>query len=480
MGLSFTDVQLRSVSGEALAIPALLVALNDQKLKAIQGKADALAKDNGNHAFFDFFRTTIGHYHDELKNKNGISKVSYLFQTLDNAAAQRPGNLHYPTSPIWVQMKPKLDASNNGTPTSAFTPHEIAALPPVTSQVALLKTGFADGAVETQLTTPYVMGTDIEVDDAGIAVGHRIVIDQSGVSLLATVLAVKPPSTTGAADLELSVLAPPLGALPMGARVRNYHAGFLNTEREGTVVPYAPEVLAYWQTALDGFVMTWETTLTAQLVPLGLIDAGGAENTQRDAETLSINNAKAAIDTWQAAPATGAGVGRYGNTALTPLEAQITSRNAAAPARVTEITAALGSVAQTPDGEFTGTGHYFSLFKWVDIRATKAGGSLFTFYNFDLIVAFITAKIATATGQKAEYDAKLSVKKLTEDADGTAFIKVDNTTGLAISDAVQILDDSLTPVLSTTISGISGLTVELAAPVVGFLVDQRARLVKLV
>jgi hypothetical protein len=215
------------------------------------------------------------------------------------------------------------------------------------------------------------------------------------------------------------------------------------------------------------------------MTPLNTIDAGGAENTQRDAEKNSITTAKSAIDTWQAAPATGAGVGRYGDTALAPLEAQVTARTAAAPARIAEITNALGSVTQAPNGDFSGAGHYFSLFKWIDIRATKAGGTLFSFYNFDLIVVFIDAKIVTATNQKAEYDSKMVVKKLTEDPDGTAFIKVDDTAGLSISDAVKIVDDSATPILSTTIVGISGLTIELAAPVSGFLVDQRARLVKL-
>lgn len=479
MGLSFTDDQLRSVSGEVMAIPALLLSLADQKAKAIQGKADTQAKDNGNHAFFDFFRSTIDLYHTEKKHKDGVAKTSYLFQTLDDGAAQRPGNLHYPTSPIWAQMKPKLIDSNNGLPTSPFSPYEIAQHPLITAKISELKTGFADGAVDTQLTTAYVMGQDIEVDDAGIAVGNRIVIDQGGVSLLATVLAVKPPSTTGAADLELNVLAPPSGALPLGARVRNFHPGFTNNEREGLSVPYAPEVLAYWSSELFSLAGIWETTLDGQMTPLNTIDAGGAENTQRDAEKNSITTAKSAIDTWQAAPATGAGVGRYGNTALAPLEAQVAARTAAAPARITEITTALGSVSQAPNGDFSGAGHYFSLFKWIDIRATKAGGTLFSFYNFDLIVVFIDAKIVTATNQKAEYDSKMVVKKLTEDPDGTAFIKVDDPAGLSISDAVKIVDDSATPILSTTIVGISGLTVELAASVSGFLVDQRARLVKL-
>lgn len=478
MGLSFTDDQLRAVSGEALAIPALIVALNAQKTSVIAGKAEALEKDNGNAAFFDFFKSTIDAYHTELKNINGFARASYLFQTLDDGAAQRAGNLLYPTSPPWVNFKPKIIGANNGTPITPFTPDEIAALFPVTGRIANLKTGFTDGAIETQLTTAYVMGTDIEVDDAGIAVGHKIVIDDAGVSLIAEVTAVKPPTTTGAADLELTVLSNPSVTLGIGARVRNYHPGFSNAEREGTSTPYAPEVLTYWETQLDSEVGVWETTLTGQAAALATLDPGGAETTAKNSALTSVNNVKTSIDTWQAAPATGAGVGRYGDTVLAPLETQVTNRNADAPARATAIVGYLGSVSQDPDGEFTGSGHYHSLFKWIDIRASKAGGSLFTYYNFDLVLVFIDKKIATANNQKAEYDAKLLVKALTEDANGTAFIKLPDVTGLSIGNAVKIVDDSPTAILSTTITGISGLIVELAAPASGFLVDQRARLVK--
>jgi hypothetical protein len=136
-------------------------------------------------------------------------------------------------------------------------------------------------------------------------------------------------------------------------------------------------------------------------------------------------------------------------------------------------------VTQNPDGTFSGNGHYHNLFKWVDLRASKAGGSLFAFYNFDIVFKFIDQKIVSATAQKAEYDATMLVKKLTEDADGTPFVKLSDVTGLAISDSVKVLDDSATPILSTTIAGIAGNTVQLAVPATGFLVDKLARLVKL-
>lgn len=479
MGLVFDDAQLRSISGEVLAIPVLIVSLNQQLTQAQNGKTEVQKKDNGNKAFSDFFRNTINSYHAELKHLNGTQKTDYLDATLDNSAKQAAGNLHYPTSPIWTVMDPKLLPENNGNPTSAFTPHEVAQVALVTAKIAQLKTGFTDGSTDDTLTVAYVNGVDVEVDTGPFVAGQRIVIDDAGVSLLATIVAVKPPSTTGFADLELNVIVPPLGALGLGARIRNFHPGFTNNEREGTTVPYAPEVMAYFKTEVDTPVTTWETTLAGQETALNTLDAGGAENTSRDAEKADIDNAQSIIDAWQAAPATGAGVGRYGNTGILPLENEVTARTTVSGTRVTEITTALGSVAQNPDGTFTGSGHYHSLFKWIVIRISKAGGTLFSFYNFDLVFAFINKQITMANNKQAEYNGKLSVKKFTDDADGTAFIKLIDTTGLVISDSVKIVDDSATPVLSATIVGISGLIVELSVPVSTFTVDGRARLVKL-
>lgn len=478
MALVFTDDQLKTISQQVLQAPVLLATLNDQKAKAVVEKAAQQTKDNGNDSFFTFFRTTINEYHNELKNKNGAARAAYTFAMLDDAAAQRAGNFHYPTSPPWTQMKPKLIPENNGNPTTAHTPYELDQLPKLTSAINLLKTGFTDGATDDTLTTAYVSGQDVEVDTGPFTAGQRVVIDDANVSLLAIIVAVKPPSTTGFKDLELNVLTNPAVVLGLGARIRNFHAGFSNTEREHTVIPYAPEVRDYWETLVDPEVTTWETTLTSQLTALNAMDPGGAENTQRDSEKTKVNAAKSAIDTWQAAPGTGAGVGRYGDTVLNPLQAKVADRTSEVPTRVTEITTALGSVTQNPDGTFAGAGHYLSLFKWVDIRASKAGGSLFAFYGFDLIFKFLDQKILTATNQKAEYDAKILVKKLTEDADGTPFVKLTDVTGLAISDSVKVLDDTATPILSTTIVGFGGNTVQLAANATGFLVDKLARLVK--
>lgn len=478
MPLVFTDPQIRNISGEILALPADIIKFTNDKAYAVAAKAEALANDQANEVFSNNFRDIISAYHDELKNKNGSSRTLYDVNNIVLAAKKDPANVHYPIpSSSWVNIKPKIHLSNNGDPVGAFTPYEQQKLAPITSQIALLKTGFTDGATDTTTGNAYVFGVDLGVNGVFLA-GQRIVVDRLNVSLLATIVTVKPPTGAWTADLELSILAPPAGALPSGSRVRNFHNGFSNAEREGTATPYAPEVLAYWESILDGYVQDWEDTIVPQQTALGLLNVSGTENTQKVAEQTSLSNAKTAIDNWQAAPATGAGVGRYGDTALTPIEANIAARTAAIPVRVTQITTNLGVITQAPNGDYSGSGHYLKLFEWIDIRAGMAGGSLFLFYQADLAISFIDQKIAKANSKKIEYEAQFLVKTFTADSDGTVFIKVANTTGLSISDAVKIAEDSGLPLITTTIVGISGLIVELAATVTGFTVDNRARLVK--
>jgi hypothetical protein len=157
----------------------------------------------------------------------------------------------------------------------------------------------------------------------------------------------------------------------------------------------------------------------------------------------------------------------------------VATRTTETGARVAAVLGYLGSVAQAGDGTYSGAGHYYSLFVWIDLRAGKAGGTLFQFYSFDLVLKFIDQKITLINSQVAEYTARVLVTKLTEDATGTPFVKVVSVAGLLVSDGVKIVDDDVgTPVLTSTIVGFGGLTVQLADPATGFLVEKVARLVK--
>lgn len=511
MAIALTDDQLKTVSKEVIQIPDQITALNGQLVVANTGKADALSKDDANKVFYDNFKAILAAYYTEKGEIDGSTYTTYNDTDLDNSAKQAPGNLHFPTSPIWANLQPKIIDSVQGNPTGVVGfQTENATHPKLATAIDELLNGFDDGgSIDDTLYEGYVIGQPLKVDNGGFAPNQRVIVDNAGVSLMGLITAVgagqsltgscsgeaNPPQLTQLAceadggtwtpdpapynqELTITVLGAPLGSLPAGSRVRNWHPGFSNSEREGTTVPYAPEAMAYMKTVIDSETNTLETRLTNELAALNANPASGAESTQINTAKTQVQTMLDAIATFEGAPATGAGVGRYGDSVINPYEAARATRQTQASARPAEITTAFGSVTQNPDGSFSGSGNWNSLFKWIDLRTSKAGGSLFTFYNFDLIIAFITQKIVQANSKKAEFDAQLIATKLVQEPTGTNFVKVASATGLSIADTVKVFDDD-SAVLTTTIVGVSGQIIELATPVSGLTLDAVARLVKL-
>jgi hypothetical protein len=482
MAISFSDEELKTTSKVILFTPIEIASLNDQKANALLGQADMLKKDDANKPFYNNYKNILTKYFDELKNINGESRPAYTDALLEDAAQLKDGNVHYPTtSPVWAGLSPKSVNQNLGLPVTNLTDFEIQRLTNTTTSISQLKSGFTDGTTSTTSTAAYSGGTSLSVTGGTFVANQRIVVFAGGRSALLKVTAVTVippvPPATGSTNLTVTVLAAPAATISTGATVRNYFSGFTNTERESGTSSL-PEVQAYYQNNILAEVTAWKGFLNAQLSALNANDAVGTEATQNSTAKSNVQNALSAISAWESAPATGAGTGKYGNTVLAPLENKVTDRTSQAPARATEINSSLGALAQSPDGSFTGSGNIYKLFQWIDLRISKSSGTLFSYYNFNLITGFIDDKILKANTKKAEYDQFMIVKKIVAEPNGSNTIKLDNATGLSLGNAVKIMDDVL-PITNATVSGISGQFVTLSVPISGYALDKFARLVKL-
>ena len=476
MSITFTDVELRTTSKIILSTPIEIASLNAQKVNVLVGKADALLKDNANIPFYENYKSILEAYYDESVGLNGTTYTKYLDSQLEDAARLKEGNVHYPTSPAWIRMSPKTNDANVGLPTSINPVNELADMPIITTSISQLVSGFNDGPTTSVTTAIYpIAQTYIETLTAGYMVGNRIVVSDGVHSMLAVI--------TGTALLPtprllITVTTPPTLALGIGAVIAENFSGFTNAERESGISAY-PEIYSGLTALIDANVIPWKTSLESELVALNLNTDIGTQATEIATAKVNVQDAIDIITTWQAAPATGVGVGRFGDTVLTPLENKIASRPAEVSGRIAEITTAIGTLSQDVEGAFTGTGNVFSFFKWIDFRISKSSGTLFSYYNFDLIITFIDDKIVKANSKSSEYALYMVVKKLSLAPDGTNTIKVTDTTGLAISDTVKIMDDTLLAITTATISGISGQFVTLSVPISGYALDKYARLVKL-
>lgn len=488
MSINFNDADLRTSSDVIIETPQELAQTIANKGFAILGKADALVKDQANELFYNNVVEIIKAYHDEIAAINGSDRKEYSDADLQAGGALASGNPHFPESPIWVKFPPKVIDSMNGNPATPLSDHEIFRLGELNEALTLMKTGFIDGATSTTLDAPYSGGTTFKTVGGSFALGNRVVISGGGSSALVevTLVTVVPPTAPvppappvpGYTEITVTVLAAPSGSIPIGGSVKNFFSGFSNTNREmGTVSPYL-EVYDYFKTLITQEKDAEKAFLNTQLTALGTNTAVGPEAADIATAISDVQSSISSISTWEALAETGVGA-KYGDTGISNLEDVVTDRSTQAPDRATAIANFLGSAVQAADASVSGSGQYFTLSNWVNLRINKSAGSLRVFYDFDQIIGFIDATIAVITAKKAEYDAYMLVKRITSNPNNTAVIGVSDVTGLSPMDSIKIID-KVQPSMVGTIQSIVGNIVTLDVPVPDtYTVANTARLIKL-
>lgn len=453
MALVFTDQQIKDLTALVIEAPTTIASLTNDKANIIAQKAKYLADDDGNAVYTGNWKGIIDAYHDELKYLDGLTRTPYDLNAIDPAARLIDGNIHFITSPIWINFQPKVHDSNTGLPTSAFATTEQSAITPVLTDLALLKTGWTDGAATTTTTAAFIVDEVDVTSAAGITVGNRILFISGSNFLYGTV------SLITGLKLKITIIlaSASYGGIASGATVTNFFAGFNLSQRESGTGANAglTAFMAALKVLIDSDVVTWQSRITPQQTALNANDAIGTEATDITAAKAVLTSALNVITTWQSFPAIGVGTSRFG-TNLPPLETKLGQRPAEIAARAGQIPTYLGSITQNVgDGSFTGAGNYFKLFENLNARLNKGGGTRRQYYSADLGVILFDQMIANATAQAARDAATFTIAKLTVAANGTNQVTVDTTVGLAISDAVKVMGTSQ-PVISTTITNIVG------------------------
>jgi hypothetical protein len=475
MALTFTDPQIVELTQAMVDYPVNLASANSDLANANANQAKILSKDQSNTVFTNNWINIIAQYHAELKYLNGILRTDYNPADIDPAGRLTDPNIHFITSPIWVNFQPGVAASNLGNPTSAWTQTENAAITTANTNITLLKAGFTDGAANTTTTAAFIVDTVAVTSAAGFSIGNRVIFISGSNYLYGTI--------TNIAGLNVTVTIISANAsyagIASGATMKNFDDGWTLAERESGVGSSAGDsaFMAAIKTIIDTNVGDWETRLNAELAALNLNDATGAEATQITAAKGLVNGHKTTIDTWQAFPSTGVGTSRFG-TNLPALETALGARPAQITARIPEITGALGTLSQAGDGSFSGAGQYFNLFDNLNTRLNKAGGTLRTYYDSGLAVTLFSQMITNLTNQYNRDSAIWLVQVFSADATGTNTVTLTSVTGLAVSDTVKVCSKTQ-PVIDATITGISGLDVTLSVTIPStYKSGESARIVK--
>lgn len=459
MSLVFTNDQIKELTGQVLAAPQKIADLVTNKAKATQLKQDFKDLDDGHAIFTNNTINIINQYHTELKYLNGQARTTYASSSIDPAGRLSPGNIHFSLDPIWAAFPPQSAPSNTGLPTSVWTDTETAAITNLNQQIALLTSGFTDGAASTTTTAAFV-SDEVEVTSAsGFAVGNRVLFISTGNYLYGTITLIT------ALKLKITILSASagFGGIATSATVRNFHTGFTLSQRESGLAGTVGETayMTFLKSNIDTQVGVWKVRLNAELTALNANDVINPEKTEVDNTKTIVNNHLTAISTWQGHPTTGTGTSRFG-TNLPPLQTDAASRPAEMTSRASAIVGYLGSVTQDAEGAVTGSGHYLNLIQNLNLRLNKMAGSLRNFYQNDLIGTAFDQQIMAAQALADRDSQTFIIREFSEDASGSDLVRLTDVSNLSGGQAVKVMSNTQ-PVLDLTIVSITGTDVLLSA-----------------
>lgn len=448
MSIQFTEEQIKTISLDILGIPVdkSTNATNSKNLE--DEKAKVLKKDQGHEVFYNFYLNATFNYHAELSPLSGELRTNYDTSTLISGAKQENNTPHYPVTPaVWTKFPPKQIASNTGLPTTTVD-CELSEIIKSNDQIALLKTGFSSGSL-TDTAFAAFSGGQVDVTLGGFSVGQTCVISDTGGAVYGTITAVTPLLLGPPAEKLTITTILSVGTTGIGAAVRNFHPGFSNFERENGPPGSESQVFSLFSTEAALHISNVKTHLNSQLSALNL------QNLQQTAEIAEINTAKTqvttaigVITTWESAPAFGVGTGKWGDTSLNLLQSSFTLRSGTqVPARITQINARLGVLNQDSEGVFTGNGHYFDLFKWIDQRISRVEGTLLTYYGQELGKAVFAKQKTMLENRDNDYTLLFFVTRMSAAGDGTNKIVLDSISRLLVNDDIKLITDGL-PVLN--------------------------------
>lgn len=412
-------------------------------------------RDSGQKVFSDNWIGSVAAYHSELAALNKDTRTNYVEAPLIEAAQGIKNDAgHFTLAPFWTNLTPKLVAANNANPRSVGAgPNELETLAPITSNISMLLTGFNDGLGTFGAT---LAGTALTTDPVflgDLTPGSRIVMTSGGTQFIVTVVSYLNPD---------GVITPLTGVPADGHYSCTQNLpGFTNAQRSGTAFLPNAGIYALYRDAILAAVSVWKTNVNAQ--HSALLANGDLVNAAHVAAALTaVNTALATITTWQGLPDLAVN-GLLSDNGLAPLQSEIATRTVAIPARVVAIGADLGTVLQNTDGTYSGPGAYFELFKLVDMRASLGTGTLTQCYDNLRNQAFFDKIILAANNQIAQYQSVMYASRILADTVlGQDTFIVDTVTGLAVTDAVLVMDNtSIT--YSRTILQITGTTVKLSS-----------------
>lgn len=430
--------------------------------------------DNANKKFFAHWNNLFNQYSDELTALSGEVPYKFTETDLDNGARELAGNYFYPLYPsttinsgltplIHPNISPGVDPYWDGTPASTASLFEQQTVNDIHTICGICIYGIVVGSANTYLDANYSGGTSLTLHDANIPTnGVYIIVDEpmSGGYVLEVI--------SGAGTVNLTVRKV-LGNGTCNSGIGNStvvinDAGFWsNAERDQIVMatPYnftATEVY-YFMNATAEVGGTWDNFLDQQKICLLAND--DSRTAQKAQIATAINNitvAKAAIIAWDSVPVSSppapSGGSRFNNTAISALSIAAAARTTIISTRISEITAAAGSLTGTGDSYSGTSGFVYNRYDLLNKRINRQTGSLRRYYNQIKSISYMSNMSSNNTDLLDYYSTILVTSRLSKDSDGSNMVYVDSAAGFIIGSPCYVVDEENTEI-SCLIEGVN-------------------------
>lgn len=504
MPISFTTQQRLDITRRQIRIAQENSAFANTSVQLNEQKVALLNVDNANNVFYAFFRIQSDAYEGERRAMDGNIPAMYTDGVVDPftagdlaSSAKFPGSneaVFFPnTLPIYTFLIPKIINAVNGmlNPTGTDARYELNIITNADTSVGLtqvlnyLLNGISGGGGTSVVVTPGFVGSNINItngDGANFSVNDYIYVSDTSRSGIYQITSITPgalmsdPDVLGVLNIFPAAINP-----AVGATVKNTVPGFTNTERTNLSSAIYQEILNHLTAKVLSLIsVEWFNKLGTQITQIGLQNDSRAPQVTQNATALSSDNsAQSVITAWVALPNTGAGA-KYTDLGLSTIQTLMSTRQTYIPARVAEITTAVGNVVNNGDGTFSGvlTSTYYNRYKWLNNRINRASGSARRFFDTDSGTSFIATMIANNTSIAGDYDAYFLTKAITQN-DGEIILFVTDITGLSVSDTITIVSETQPEISRTIVQLYGNNQVQLNASIpITYIQEDIARLFK--
>lgn len=370
------------------------------------------------------------------------------------------GKCSYFFPDTWTKSNAQLTANGNGNPKTTSPNSESGILNDtlenqgLIAQINLLRNGQINSRPSDNLVTSYSPGaTSITVNNSTHTVGNLLYISGSGTSAVVRIASISISTTTVLGITEIIAPATTIGI--NGLVVENI-AGFSNSERASLISSSYQRILTELSNRIISSAALWNTAMINQFSQLGLnIDSASQINAAKSA----ISTAQTGYNNWLSLSTTGSS-GKFVDTSLNNLATYYNTRNSFFATRIAQITAALGTVSQDSQGNYSGNGLYLQRFKCLNFLINLSNGALYQVNGLKTAKSTFEQKVANGADKLATYSNITRYSSFTADPVGSS-VKADNLSQFIVNDSVLLTANDL-PGIQCQIISISGTTVTLS------------------